>query len=198
MKKQIVVGLLFFTLMVIILPLGYMQHEIGHMVTAEMADIPVTLSYYCVHEPEDLDAKGYFLLGIGGPLATWSFALAAFVVLLIGRRKHWWHLEDAPSIGQILLTCVAMFCARSLLDGFFFIKTGFEGGAGDERLILDYLGVPLVPIVLLEIIVAGIIAVLVFRYISKRYRTISVVGYISGLFVGLYLWMGVVGPIVLP
>ena len=184
--------------MVIILPLGYMQHECGHVITAEMADIPVTLSYYCVHEPENLDERGYFLLGLGGPLATWSFALTAFIVLVIGRKKHWWHTEQAPSISQILLTCVAMFSARSLLDGFFFIRTGFEGGAGDERLILDYLGIPLVPVVFLEIIVAGIIAVLAFRYISKGYRIHSIIGYVSGLFIGLYLWMGIVGPIVLP
>ena len=192
------VGLLFFVFMVIILPLGYMQHECGHVITAEMADIPVTLSYYCVHEPENLDERGYFLLGLGGPLATWSFALTAFIVLVIGRKKHWWHTEQAPSISQILLTCVAMFSARSLLDGFFFIRTGFEGGAGDERLILDYLGIPLVPVVFLEIIVAGIIAVLAFRYISKGYRIHSIIGYVSGLFIGLYLWMGIVGPIVLP
>lgn len=192
------VGLLFFILMVFILPLGYMQHEFGHVIGAEIADIPVTLSYYCVHEPEDLDERGYFLLGLGGPLATWSFALTAFVVLVIGHRKHWWQTEQSPSIGQILLTCVAMFSARSLMDGFFFIRTGFEGGAGDERLILNYLGIPLVPIVFFEIIVAGVIAVLVFRYISKEYRIPSIVGYIAGLFLGLFLWMGVVGPLILP
>jgi len=198
MKKPIIIGLLFFVFMVIILPFGYMQHEFGHVIAAEMADIPVTLSYYCVHEPEDLDNRGYFLLCLGGPLATWSFSLAAFVVLIVGHKKRWWHSEQAPSIGQILLTCTAMFCARSLMDGFFFIRTGFEGGAGDERMVLDYLGIPLVPIVFLEIIVAGIITVLAFRYISKGYRIVSALGYILGLFVGLYLWMGIVGPIVLP
>ena len=196
--NKLKVGLLFFAFMVIVLPLGTMQHEFGHIVAAEIADIPVTLSYYCVHEPEDLDDRGLFLLGLGGPLATWCVALVGFVVLLIGRRKHWWHTDQAPSPGQIMLTCMAMFCARSLMDGFFFIRTSFEGGAGDERLIFDYLGIPLVPVVFLEIIVAGIIAVLAFRYISKGYRIHSVFGYVSGLFVGLYLWMGVIGPIVLP
>ncbi|UCG60734.1 MAG: hypothetical protein JSV52_10400 [Candidatus Zixiibacteriota bacterium] len=196
--SKVTVGLLFFAFMVIILPLGYMQHEFGHVIAAKMADIPVTLSYYCVHEPEDLDARGYYLLCLGGPLATWSFAVAGFVVLFIGRWRNWWNRDRAPSIGQILLTCVALFCARSLLDGFFFIRSGFEGGAGDERMILDYMGVPLVPVVFLEIIVAAFITVKSFRYISRGYRLPSALGYTIGLFAGLFLWMGVVGPIVLP
>ncbi|UCE24224.1 MAG: hypothetical protein JSU74_13180 [Candidatus Zixiibacteriota bacterium] len=196
--SKVTVGLVFFALMIIILPLGYMQHEIGHVIAAKMADIPVTLSYYCVHEPPDLGARGYCLLCLGGPLATWSFAVAGFVVLFVGRRRNWWDRGKAPSIGQILLTCVALFSARSLLDGFFFIRTGFEGGAGDERMILDYLGVPLVPVVFLEIIVAAFIAVMSFRYISRGYRLSSVIGYTAGLFAGLFLWMSVVGPILLP
>ncbi len=92
MKKPIIVGLLFFTFMVLAFPLGTMQHELGHIIAAEMADIPVTLSYASVHEPEDLDDRGYFLLCLGGPLATWSFALTAFVILLLGHRR-WWHKE---------------------------------------------------------------------------------------------------------
>ena len=42
--SKVMVGLTFFAIMLIILPLGYMQHEIGHVIAAKMADIPVTLS----------------------------------------------------------------------------------------------------------------------------------------------------------
>ncbi|UCD94757.1 MAG: hypothetical protein JSU69_01520 [Candidatus Zixiibacteriota bacterium] len=198
MKRALAAGLPFFVLAVIAFPIGTMQHELGHVLAAKLADIPVKLSYTSVHEPIVISQQRYFYLALGGPLATWIFAVAAFVFVYVRKKKGLWPEGTRPSIWQVILTCIAMFSARSLLDGFFFISTGFQGAAGDERIILGYLNMPLIPIVLIEIIAAALIAVTVFRCISIGYRLGSVAGFIFGVFFGLYFWCGVLGPVILP
>ncbi|OGU58373.1 MAG: hypothetical protein A2V66_10575 [Ignavibacteria bacterium RBG_13_36_8] len=65
-------------------------------------------------------------------------------------------------------------------------------------MIFDYLQIPIIPIVFLELFVAVGITVTVYRIIPKGFRLVSGVGTIIGLFSGVMLWYGLLGPILLP
>lgn len=143
------------------------------------------------------------MITLGGPLQTMLTGLLGFYILFKRRQKR----RSRPfKFIDWLAVFLALFWLRevfnytwTLVTGYWKNKPEYFVGNGDETKLSILFGLPnyVVPTVcaVLGLIICSIV---VFRYVPKKERATFVVSGAIGGGLGFYLWMYVVGPMVLP
>ena len=183
--------------------LGTLSHEFGHIVVAKCLGYETTLHYASMNWTTGLDypavnARHVLLVSLGGPAQTLLFGLLGFG-LLCYRRKH-------PTFVATdwVLIFLTLFLSRMIANPVFEITAYISGRSetpfgGDEERIALLLGWHPSTITLpLFLLAVACCAVSIFWFIPVQYRKRFLVWGILGAGAGYFLWMIVLGPMVLP
>lgn len=229
MKSKLFLFSLCFILMV---PIGTLTHELGHIAVAKYYGYTVSLHYASMNYKgmerdsfmtwwnankrhvmsdsnylkenesyKDLGAR-YFKhsrhISYGGPLQTLLTGLLGLSILLL-RKRHFSHNQFNGI--DWMAVFMAMFLSRFVLNSVVhltYLALG-RNSRGDEDKIANYWQIDAnVFYVFILIIFTSILTYLIFKLMPKSQRmTFIISGFIGGA-IGWFLWMDVVGPIVLP
>ena len=142
-----------------------------------------------------------FWITLGGPLQTMLTGTIGFVMLL-GYRNKIYNVEKL-NFKQWMILFISLFWCRQIynfISGFiiYLLRDNYPEGNDEIKLALS-LGIPKISISLSTAIIGVIIFVFIFfKVIPKKQRlTFLISGFVGGLF-GIYFWLYLVGPIVMP
>jgi len=206
LKKTIILTVAFILFTVV----GTLSHEYGHIIVAKKLGYNTTLHYGSMdytsklHTNEIKEETLIFdslLITMGGPLQTILTGSFGLILLLYNRKKMSMH-------GLKITDWFAVFLALFWLREVFNILTAIIGEiikpngsyfGGDEKYISEVLNLPIgTTSITLGIVGVLIATFVVFKIVPNKLRlTFMLSGFLGGIS-GYYLWMKIIGPIVLP
>jgi len=204
-KRFVLLTLTFIAFTVI----GTLTHEAGHFLVAKSFGFESSIHYsYVPYSPEietfaDPAQRAWTRLAIriGGPLQT---ILTGCIGLVLLRRST---LRDpiiaAPSMIQWVFIFLSLFWLRQtaalVVLAAQFLITSHTSERGDEAQIAQHLGFPThVLNVLGGCIGAMVLWYILFRILPSSMRLQFMAAGLVGGGLGYYLWLGLIGPVVLP
>lgn len=189
--------------------IGTLTHEAGHFLVSKAFGCQSSIHYsyvpYC-NEIDDIPDPARrvwtrIAISLGGPLET---ILTGCIGLLLLRRSTLRDpIIDAPSTTQWVFIFLSLFWLRQtaalvVLTAQFLI-TGHTSERGDEAQIAQQLGLPThVLNVLGGCIGAVVLWYILFRVLPSSMRLQFMAAGLVGGSLGYYLWLGLIGPVVLP
>lgn len=181
--------------------IGTLSHELGHFVVAKYQGCNPSLHYAFVRSDCAGNFRSFVFTTMGGPLQTVLTGSIGFILLIIYRKKF--RISDGLNFRQWIIIFVSLFWLRQVfnfLSGVFvyFLSGEFSSRSDEVRLAvcfeLHYLAIS-IP---LAIIGLSIFTYVIFKIIPLQQRlTFMLAGLIGGL-LGFYLWLMLIGPVVMP
>jgi hypothetical protein len=139
--------------------------------------------------------------GLGGPMQTMITGTLGFILILFQRKKFYRSRE--LTLMQWIIIFICLFWLRQLFNFIHqvldYIMLGYIPSRSDEVKIALYLDWNKLSIsVLTAAIAAGILWFIVFRIIPAPQRLSFMVAGIIGGLLGFYLWLHLLGPVIMP
>lgn len=181
--------------------IGTLSHEFGHFAVARLLGYEASLHYGYTSYEGDITARDSFLITLAGPLQTITTGIIGFflAVRYLRNANH----SVALSFKQWLMVFLSLFWLREvfnfLQDVIGYVATGSFSTRNDEiRLSLSCglheLGISL-PAALIAVFV---LAYVFFKIIPIRQRLLFILSGLIGGALGFYLWMYLIGPVLMP
>jgi hypothetical protein len=139
--------------------------------------------------------------GLGGPMQTMITGTLGLILILFQRKKFYRSRE--LTLMQWIIIFICLFWLRQLFNFIHqvldYIMLGYIPSRSDEVKIALYLDWNKLSIsVLTAAIAAGIIGFIVFRIIPAPQRLSFMAAGIIGGLLGFYLWLHLLGPVIMP
>lgn len=199
-------------LFILMVPIGTLSHEYGHIIVAEYLGYDTELHYgsmNLIREGKDhsedtrIEKTDYhrFLITIAGPIQTTLTGSIGFFLLLYRKQKG--KLLKLESLNWLLIF-LSLFWLRQVFNVIIsfiseIINPNGSYFGGDEAWISEHLNLHrgVIPISL-GLIGSAILLFIFFRILPVKVRTPFVAVCVVGCLSGYYLWMYLLGPKILP
>jgi hypothetical protein len=182
---------------------GTLSHEFGHYIVAEGLGYDASVDYGSTHiEHYNLVPPLHrFWITFGGPIET--ILTGSVGLLLILRCRNSFVASQELTGRKWIMVFVTLFWLRQLSNFVWgwigFLKKGKFSARADESKLDRYLGLPGETFITISAICAVIVLLLViFRFIPKSQRFVFLVSGLIGGISGFYLWLHLLGKIILP
>jgi hypothetical protein len=208
--------------------IGTLSHEAGHYFVAKMkgyhAEINYGYTYWSDRDVNELlkeykenisdplvkkkyDAlvessrKDSFQIILGGPIQTVLTGTMG-LALILWRRKKFYQLQELV-FSQWLLVFTSLFWLRQLFnfanEALIYFLHGYISSHGDEVKIASWLGWNKLSVLTVTgTIAAGILYFVIFKIIPAPQRISFMAAGLAGGMLGFYLWLHLVGPMIMP
>jgi len=203
LKKENQLLLLLIVAFILATIIGTVSHESGHYFVAKYLgyDAKIHYSYTTVNSPGESNSGHQFHVTLGGVLQTLITSVIGLILLFVFRKSFTGKTE--LSLNQWIIIFISLFWLRQPANLFMgageYLLTGKFPPGFDEIKISRYLDLPNGFILVLTAILGLIIlSVVIFRFIPSRLRNTFILAGLIGGISGYFLWMKVVGRIILP
>ncbi len=200
-NKQLIFFLKITCIFLLVPVTGTLLHELGHYLAAIINgfDAQIHYSYTTSTINPTSDATIYFYYILAGPISTWIQCLIPFFLLLIlynkNKREKIIEKQFFNKLFTICLFFISM-AGRFVFNAMIYIFT--RSKSIDEYKMADYLMLHPETFLILFAVIALLVFFIVIYKIPKSKKLSSVLGAITGSFIGYYLWNFILGPIILP
>lgn len=182
---------------------GTFTHELGHYSIAKYLGYDAYINYKSTHFSPDqnMSQEHEFWIVLGGPALTILAGTIGFAIILIYRKSY--RIAEKLSPTQWFLIFIALFWLRQLsnftLQLFGYFRNGEFSSASDEMKLDRYLNFQPLSISTASALCAlGVLITICFKFIPANDRFTFILAGIIGGFSGYYLWMQLIGKLILP
>jgi len=198
---DIKLGLYLITAFIFFTAIGTLSHEFGHFIAARLLQHDASFNYGFTFYGDSVSYRDSFIITLCGPLQTITTGTIGFLLLL--SNKNNFYSSNKLNFRHWLFIFISLFWLREMFNFvqsiiIYFLKGHFPDG-NDEVRLADALDINTLSFTLPAAIIATfILTYIVFKFIPIKQRfTFLISGLIGGLF-GFYLWLYLIGPIVMP
>jgi hypothetical protein len=191
----LILGFILFTVV------GTLSHELGHYVIAKFQGCNPSLHYGFVTYHCDENFQNFAPATMGGPLQTVITGSIGFILLILYRKSFL--MATVLNFRQWILIFITLFWLREAFNflggAFIYFLRGEYPSSGDEIRLALYFDLPYLAILFpLALTAMAILTYVIFKIIPLQQRlTFMIAGLIGGL-LGFYLWLVLIGPVVMP
>jgi len=188
---------------------GTVSHEYGHYFVAKYCFHRYARVAYAYTDWDDsfkftsleVAKRMNFYCHTGGPLETMLTGTLGLLLLFIYRKKY--QQTERLSFAQWIPIFLSLFWLRqffNLIDAFvIIIIKGHIKGIGDEFQLARYLGWSVWSIATVTGIMGAIVlALVIFGFVPVRQRFTFMMAGLAGGLLGAYLWLVLLGPVIMP
>lgn len=205
-KKKIIdykLSLLLIVLFIMFVPIGALSHELGHYIAIKSVGLDAEIKYCytkILHNENYHKVKKWenLLIAISGPIQSMIIGLLGLLLLAEGNQ---YKKKDLKNYETLLYVLMSLFWSRSVAIFLIFILAkifNYKFG-GDEAVISSILNVPVWSVVTF-LGLAGLLSIymVIFKFLIIEQRVTFVFSLFMGSILGFFLWMFVIGKILLP
>jgi hypothetical protein len=191
---------IFVLVFIIMVVIGTLSHEIGHIIVARILGYETTLHYNRMDFGLSDNPLHELLMLSGGPIQTIGFGMIGFLILFV-RRNH--IKTNGMTLIDWLSILLSLFWSREVFNllhsGMPNLLGSYNDFGGDEGRISELLFMAnwVLPL-LFGIVGLTICFYVVFRILPLKYRFNFISGGLIGSIVGYLIWFKVLGPYLLP
>ena len=187
--------------------IGTLSHEAGHYLAAKSVGMDAQIHYAYTHweypagRVKEITDTERTLFALGGPLQTMLTGIIGLILLHYSRKKI--KSQGKLKLKYWLYVFLALFWLRQVANLAVWIMVYLLWGSvsicGDEIRLAYYFNFPAWSILVPTAIIGFLVTVFViFKYIPVLQRcTFIFAGLIGGLW-GYYLWLMLLGPMIIP
>lgn len=196
--RKLKIPLLIFLSFVLVVPIGTLSHEMGHVFAAEILGYDTEI-YYASMDHHGTGSyffsptKDDFLISLFGPLQS---IVVSFIGLYFIRKGRVRKIGgNALSMKTLLLLLLALFAGREIFICLQMILLPANSITTDESKIADFLKLDpnLLSVIILTVAIL-ICSYAVIKCVERKFWLRFVLLGALGSFIGFYLWMEVFGP----
>jgi hypothetical protein len=193
--SYLIIGFVLFTV------IGTVSHELGHYSAAKLLGYEARINYGSTFFGHGVNRQDSFIIRLCGPLQTVCTGTIGFLLLLYNKKAF--YSSSELNFKKWIIVFVSLFWLREVFNFLhdfirFLTDAGFSSG-NDEVRLTEYLNINKWSITLPAAVIASLLLmIIVFKFIPAKQRLTFLISGLFGGFLGFYLWLNLLGPIVMP